>query len=150
MKFLSRGLFLLFLLVGALIAVSNSQPVQVALWPLPHVVVLPLYLLIVALLLAGVLAGLALGWWAARPHRRRARERGNEAARLDRELTRLQDDLRSRGDLRSGGASAASQTASQTVSSPGQPLSREQKAIERQSALVAPELAQPAARGPFA
>jgi hypothetical protein len=31
MKFLSRALFLLFILVGALIAVSNSQPVQLAL-----------------------------------------------------------------------------------------------------------------------
>src|SRR5260370_15475869 len=134
MKFLSRGLFLLFLLVGALIAVSNSQPVQVALWPLPHVVVLPLYLLIVALLLAGVLAGMALGWWAARHHRRRARERGSEAARLDREVTRLREAF----------------AANQASPSAGQPQSRKQKAIERQSALVAPDLAQPATRGPFA
>src|SRR6266446_2123718 len=123
MKFLSRGLFLLFLLVGALIAVSNSQPVQVALWPLPHVVVLPLYLLIVALLLAGVLAGLSMGWWAARHHRRRARERAGEAARLDREVARLRHSL----------------AANQAGPAAGQPQSREQKAIERQSALVAPE-----------
>jgi len=80
MRFLSRALLLLFVLVGALIAVSNTQVVQLALWPLPHVLVLPLYLLIVALLLAGVLAGLGMGWWAARHHRRRARERGSEAA----------------------------------------------------------------------
>jgi|SRR5437879_1898652 len=125
MKFLSRALFLLFILVGALIAVSNSQPVELALWPLPQVLVLPLYLLIVALLLAGVLAGLGMGWWVARHHRRRARERGSEAARLDREVTRLREGL----------------TASQAGSGPGagQPQSREQKAIERQSALVAPE-----------
>jgi len=41
--------------------VSNSQSVELALWPLPHVLLLPLYLLIVGLLLAGVLAGLAMG-----------------------------------------------------------------------------------------
>ena len=123
MRFLSRALLLLFVLMGALIAVSNSQVVQLALWPLPHVLVLPLYLLIVALLLAGVLAGLGLGWWAARHHRRRARERGSEAARLDREVTRLRESL----------------AASQTGPTAGQPRPREQKAIERQSALVTPE-----------
>src|SRR5262245_48428782 len=123
MKLLSRALFLLFVLVGALVAVSNRQPVELTLWPLPRVLTLPLYLLIVGLLLAGVLAGLSLGWWAARHHRRRARERGSEAARLDREVTRLRESL------------AANQTA--PVASRLQP--REQKAIERQSALVAPE-----------
>ena len=123
MKFLSRALFLLFLLLGALIAVSNSQPVELALWPLPQVLVLPLYLLVVALLLAGVLAGLGMGWWVARHHRRRARERDSEAARLDREVTRLRESL----------------AANQAAPAPGQPQPREQKAIERQSALVAPE-----------
>ena len=123
MRFLSRALLLLFVLVGALIAVSNSQVVELALWPLPHVLALPLYLLIVALLLAGVLAGLGMGWWAARHHRRRARERGSEAARLDREVTRLRESL----------------AANRTSPAAGQPRPREQKAIERQSALVAPE-----------
>src|SRR5215831_7124497 len=123
MKFLSRALFLLFILLGALIAVSNSQVVQLALWPLPQVLVLPLYFLIVALLLAGVLAGLGMGWWAALHHRRRARERGSEAARLDREVTRLREGL----------------AASQTGPAAGRPQAQEQKAIERQSALVTPE-----------
>jgi uncharacterized integral membrane protein len=123
MKYLFRGLFLLFILVGALIAVSNNQTVELALWPMPQVLALPLYLLIVALLLAGVLAGLGLGWWAARHHRRRARERGSEAARLDREVTRLRESL----------------AAKQPNPSTGQPQPREQKAIERQSALVTPQ-----------
>jgi len=123
MKYLLRGLFMLFILVGALIAVSNNQVVELALWPMPQVLALPLYLLIVGLLLAGVLAGLGLGWWAARHHRRRARERGNEAARLDREVTRLRESL----------------AGSQASPAAGQPQPREQKAIERQSALVAPQ-----------
>jgi uncharacterized integral membrane protein len=123
MKYLSRAFFLLFLLVGVLIAVSNSQPVQLALWPLPHVAVLPLYLLVTGLLLLGVLAGLGLGWWAGRRHRRRARERHGEVARLEREVARLRADL----------------AAARPAPPPVQPAPREQRAIERQSALVAPE-----------
>jgi uncharacterized integral membrane protein len=123
MKYLSRAFFLLFLLVGVLIAVSNSELVQLALWPLPHVVVLPLYLLVIALLLLGVLAGLGLGWWAGRRYRRRARERHDEVARLEREVASLRADL----------------AAARPTPPPVQPAPREQRAIERQSALVAPE-----------
>jgi uncharacterized integral membrane protein len=124
MKFLSRALFLAFLLVGVLIAVSNTEPVHLALWPLPHIVVLPLYLLVIALLLLGVLAGLSLGWWAGRSHRRLARLRKAEVVRLEREVTSLRADL----------AAARPQP-----SAPVGPAPREQRAIERQSALVAPE-----------
>ena len=123
MKYLSRAFFLLFLLVGVLIAVSNIQPVQLALWPLPHVVVLPLYLLVIALLLLGVLAGLGLGWWAGRRLRRRARERHGEVARLEREVANLRADL----------------AAARPAPPPVRPAPRDQRAIERQSALVAPE-----------
>jgi uncharacterized integral membrane protein len=133
MKILSRALFLLFVLFGVLMAVSNSQPVQLALWPLPHIIVMPVYLLVVGLLLLGVLAGLGVGWWAARHHRRRAREAGSEAARLEREAVQL------RGSL----AAHQSATMSAGPALPGQ------KAIERQSALVAPDLVSPPARGPF-
>ena len=133
MKVLSRLLLLLFVLVGVLIAVSNAQRVDLALWPLPYTVGMPLYLLVVALLLLGVLAGLGLGWWAGRHHRRRARERASEVARLDREVAHLRDTL-------------AAREAKLPV--PGEPVPREQKAIERQSALVAPEL-MPPSRGPL-
>ncbi|MSP76005.1 MAG: DUF1049 domain-containing protein [Rhodospirillaceae bacterium] len=133
MKILSRALFLLFVLFGVLIAVSNSQPVELALWPLPHIIVMPVYLLVIGLLLLGVLAGLGVGWWAARHHRRRAREAGSEAARLEREAARLRSSL--------AGQSPVAPTAG--------PASPGQKAIERQSALVAPDLARPATRSPF-
>ena len=136
MKLFVRVLFLLFLLAGVLIAVSNRQPVQLELWPLPHLVVLPLYLLVIGLLLLGVLAGLGLGWVSGRHHRRRAREASGEAARLDRELQRLRETA----------AAPAGTAASSAATAP-----RDQKAIERQRALVAPDLARPApARGPFA
>src|SRR4051812_47799011 len=89
MKILFRALFLLFILIGVLIAVSNRQPVQLALWPLPQLVVMPLYLLVIGVLLLGVRGGLGRGWWGGRPPRRRAREASGEAQRLDREVQRL-------------------------------------------------------------
>jgi uncharacterized integral membrane protein len=133
MKILSRALFLLFILIGVLIAVSNSQPVQLMLWPLPHVVEMPLYLLVVVVLLLGVLAGLGMGWWAGRHHRRRARHASGEAARLEREAQRLREAV-----------AAAPAPASTAARAP-----HEQRAIERQSALVAPELSSsgPSSRG---
>jgi len=135
MKLLARVLFLLFILAGVLVAVSNRQPVELALWPLPHLVVLPLYLLVIGLLLLGVLAGLGLGWMSGRHHRRRAREASGEAARLDREVQRLREATASNA----------------TVPATGVTLPRDSRAIERQRALVSPDLARPAAtRGPFA
>jgi len=131
MKVLSRVLFLLFVLIGVLMAVSNSQPVQLALWPLPHQIVMPVYLLVAALLLLGVLAGLALGWWAGRHHRRRAREASADAARLGREMQRLRE------------------TRSTSTASTSGPAPRDQKAIDRQAALVSPQLSTTSTRGPF-
>lgn len=131
MKILARALFLLFLLLGILIAVSNAERVELTLWPLPYSVAAPLYLLILSVLLLGVLAGLSLGWWGGRHHRRRARERGGEASRLDREVVRLREAL----------------SAYTSAASAADPAPRGQKAIDRQSALVAPDLL-PSRRGP--
>lgn len=129
MKFLSRALFLLFLLLGVLIAVSNTERTELSLWPIPHTVVLPLYLLVLAVLLLGVLAGLGLGWWAGRHHRRHARGRRREVQRLEREVEELRAQL------------AAARPAPPPAPAPttGGAAPREQRAIERQTALVAPE-----------
>jgi len=137
MRLLSRLLFVLFLAIGVLIALSNSDPVQLALWPLPEKAEMPLYVLVIGLLLLGVLAGLGLGWWGGRHHRRRARAHGNEAARLNREVSRLREALADRP--------VATADASPTKASDEQG----QKALERQRALVAPDL-MPPARGPLA
>jgi uncharacterized integral membrane protein len=127
MKILSRVLFLVFLLVGVLIAVSNTQRTELALWPIPHMVIMPLYLLVLGVLVLGVLAGLGLGWWAGRHHRRHARGRRREIQRLEHEV----EDLRA--------ALAAARPAPTPPSTGPGPAPREQRAIERQSALVAPE-----------
>ena len=128
MKILSRVLFLIFLLLGVLIAVSNTERTELALWPIPHTVILPLYLLVLGVLLLGVVAGLGLGWWAGRHHRRHARGRRREIQRLEREIE----------DLRSALAAAKPAPPASASAGPG-PAGREQRAIERQSALVAPE-----------
>ncbi len=128
MKILSRVLFLVFLLTGVLIAVSNTQSTELALWPVPHTVILPVYLLVLSVLLLGVLAGLAIGWWAGRHHRRHARGRRREIQRLEREIENLRATL----------AAAKPVPAPAPPAGPG-PAAREQRAIERQSALVAPE-----------
>ena len=139
MRLLSRLLFVLFLAFGVLIALSNSEPVQLALWPLPEKAEMPLYLLVIGLLLLGVLAGLGLGWWAGRHHRRRARAHGNEAARLNREVTRLREALSTRSANATTDATAATKSADP----------QGQRALERQRALVAPDL-MPPVRGPLA
>lgn len=139
MRLLSRILFVLLLVIGVLMALSNAQSVQLTLWPLPQAMVMPLYLLVIALLLVGVLAGLGLGWWAGRHHRRRAREHGNEAARLDREVSRLREALATRPVPSTANGTATPKSADR----------QGQKALERQQALVAPEL-MPPVRGPLA
>jgi len=132
MKLLLRVLFLIFLLVGVLIAVSNTQRTELALWPIPHTVIMPLYLLVLGVLLLGVLAGLGLGWWAGRHHRRHARDRRREIQRLEREVEEL------RAALAAAKPAPPTQPSPPPSTGPG-PATREQRAIERQSALVAPE-----------
>jgi uncharacterized integral membrane protein len=134
MKILLRALFLIFLLIGVLIAVSNTQRTELALWPIPHTVILPLYLLVLGVLLLGVLAGLGLGWWAGRHHRRHARGRRREIQRLEREI----EDLRAALAAAKPAPTPSTQTPTSSSAGPG-PAPREQRAIERQSALVAPE-----------
>ena len=127
MRFLSRTLFVLFLLLGVLLALSNSQPVELSLWPLPHVLRLPLWLLVAGLLLGGCLAGLAVGWWSGRRYRKRARDFANKAWQLEHEVIRLRQSLAAKG--------------APPEQSPAANNPRLQRSIERQSALVAPDLA---------
>jgi uncharacterized integral membrane protein len=134
MKFLSRAFFAVFVLLAILVAVSNAERVTLALWPLPHVIEAPLWLVIVALLLVGNVVGFAIGWWASRHARRRAREGVRETERLSREVSELKAALAAQRPAAPAGIVAGS--------APG-PAPREQKAIERQSALVAPELLPP-------
>ena len=73
-------------------AVSNRQPVSLGFWPLPFLVDLPLYLLVLLLLLVGFVCGAAAIWLAGGRKRRELRRRHRRVEALERELaaTRLQ------------------------------------------------------------
>ncbi|HJQ56057.1 MAG TPA: lipopolysaccharide assembly protein LapA domain-containing protein [Vineibacter sp.] len=131
MKILSRTVLALVVLLGALIAVSNREPVELGLWPFSDYVKMPLYLAIVLLLLLGVLIGLTMGWVAGRGHRKLARERRREADRLGREVTDLRTRLAAH-DKRIAAAAA-----------PKEPPPAEIRSLERQRALVDPDGAEP-------
>jgi uncharacterized integral membrane protein len=67
-------------------AVSNRAPVSLGFWPLPFLVDLPLYLLVLSLLLIGFVIGVAAGWLAGRRMRRELRRRRRRVEALEREL----------------------------------------------------------------
>jgi uncharacterized integral membrane protein len=136
MKIISRTALVLVLLLGTLVAVSNSAPVELRLWPFSDFVVMPLYLAIVLLLLLGVLIGLTLGWVAGRGYRKLARERRREADRLEREVAKLRADI------------AVRDKAVRTEAAARETPPAEVRSLERQQALIDPEGMDPArARG---
>ena len=67
-------------------ALSNREPVSLGFWPLPFLVDLPLYLLVLLLLLAGFMIGAAATWIAGRRIRRELRRRRRRIEALEREL----------------------------------------------------------------
>jgi putative membrane protein len=67
-------------------ALSNRELVSLGLWPLPFLVDLPLYLLVLLLLLAGFVIGAAATWIAGRRTRRELRRRRRRVEALEREL----------------------------------------------------------------
>jgi len=76
-------------------ALSNREPVSLRFWPLPFLIDLPLYLLVLSLLLGGFFVGAAAAWIAGRGNRR---ERRRRIETLERELvaarSRLEDQAR--------------------------------------------------------
>lgn len=79
--------------VVALFAASNRATVSLGLWPLPFVAQAPLYLVVLAALAVGFVAGVVVLWVKGRGRRRQLREcrRQNEA--LARELAATQSQL---------------------------------------------------------
>lgn len=132
MKTLSRILLGLFLALGVLVAISNREPVELGLWPLRERLVAPLFVMIVFLLLVGVLVGLMMGWFSNRRHRTRARHRGAEIERLEREVSRLKGEL-------------ATHTARSETVDPPKPA--DSRALARQQALVDPDAVVSVTRG---
>jgi lipopolysaccharide assembly protein A len=74
-------------------ALSNREPVSLGFWPLPFLVDLPLYLLVLSLLLAGFVIGAAVTWIAGRRIRRELRRRRRRVETLERELAAARSQL---------------------------------------------------------
>ncbi len=76
-------------------AVSNRATVSLGLWPLPFLIDLPLYLLVLLLLLAGFVVGAATAWIAGRRVRRELRRRRRRVEALEGELKAARSELES-------------------------------------------------------
>ena len=127
MRFLGRAAFVVFLLFGVLIAVSNRQQVELGLWPLAETISMPLFVRVPVLLLLGLLAGFVLAWFAGAGTRRSARQHRREAERLNREAAALREEL-------------AGERHSHEANTPANDLpGSERRSLERQAALVDPD-----------
>ena len=84
-------------------ALSNREPVSLGFWPLPFLIELPLYLLILLSLLAGYVIGATAAWIARRHLRRELRRRRRRVEALERELVATRSQLEDQaGTGRSG------------------------------------------------
>jgi uncharacterized integral membrane protein len=81
-----RILFAVLAVLAVSFALSNRQSVELAWWPLPDTLSLPLYVVVLVLLLTGYLAGRAGGWLAHRGVRRERRDAARRADALAAEL----------------------------------------------------------------
>jgi putative membrane protein len=73
-------------IVLILFAISNRQTVSVGLWPLPALVDVPLYLVLLGTLIVGFVAGELVAWIRGWHWRREARRGRDRIATLEREV----------------------------------------------------------------
>ena len=90
MRILYRAGFLVIAIFLILFAVSNRETVSVALWPLPFVTDVALYLLCFLSLALGVLIGVGAAWMGGHGKRRELGARRRRIEALERELAATQ------------------------------------------------------------
>jgi uncharacterized integral membrane protein len=76
-----------------LFAVSNTAPVAIGLWPFDARVELPLSVAVLAIAALAFLFGAAIAWFAAMPHRAKARRLERSVEVLQAEVGTLKDSL---------------------------------------------------------
>ena len=76
--------------VAVVFAVANRAPASVDFWPLPWVVELPIYLLVLGSLILGFFIGAGVAWLSAGKRRRQTRKRSGALAQQLAELQRRQ------------------------------------------------------------
>jgi uncharacterized integral membrane protein len=92
-RFVCRAVILAVAILLTLIAVSNRETASLALWPLPFLIDLPLYLLFFLSLFVGAVSGASAVWIAGRGDRRQLRRRRRRIEALERELAATQAQL---------------------------------------------------------
>jgi lipopolysaccharide assembly protein A len=114
MRIFYRAIILACAILLMLFAVSNRETVSLALWPLPFLVDLPLYLLFFLSLLVGAVIGASAARIAGRGTRRELRRHRRRSEALERELAATHSQLthargrEGRGSPPISGTSAAS------------------------------------------
>ncbi len=96
MRIFYRAILLVLAIFLILFAVSNREGVSLALWPLPFLADMPIYLLCFLSLAAGAVFGASAAWLAGRRDRRELRNRRRRIAALERELALSQSQLEDR------------------------------------------------------
>jgi len=91
-KTVLRLILLPIVLIVAVFALSNRQSIDLSLWPLPWGAQAPLFVLLLATLLLGILIGGGLTWARGHHHRSAAREHRRANERLQRQLDALKQD----------------------------------------------------------
>ena len=76
--------------VVVVFAIANRGLIAVSFWPLPWIVPLPVYLVILGSLFLGFLLGAIVAWFSAGRRRQRARQTAEHARALARQLADLQ------------------------------------------------------------
>ena len=89
MKRFSWILTLPLIAVAAIFAIANRELTTVDLWPFEASPRLPLFVILLACLVVGLVVGGVATWLSAAPTRRRARQARRRVAELERETARL-------------------------------------------------------------
>jgi lipopolysaccharide assembly protein A len=79
-------------------AITNRVTVSLGLWPLPFMLEIPVYLLVLLTLFAGFVIGAACVWIAGHGSRREFRRRRRRVDALERELAATQARLTDQGE----------------------------------------------------
>ncbi len=94
-------------LILIVFSISNRDGVLVSFSPLPFEMSIPLFLLVFAVFVVGVLVGGLLGWMGGHGARRRARERKRKIAELETSIREAEAETRKRSDAAALAAPAA-------------------------------------------
>ena len=92
MKRFSWILTLPLIAVAAIFAIANREPITLDLWPFEASPRLPLFVILLACLVFGLMVGGLATWLSAAPARRRARQARRRVAELEREAARLRQE----------------------------------------------------------